>query len=452
MNFRLYIFGESSGYKQYPEDSLNFKSWFRDQQSTSLLNIQRKADLVYYIYTQKIDRRKNAFLGFCLVFNGVYIKNLRKAFTIFEKAYSDCILSGKLFKIHKNGTIDFATDNFGAQEEEIDRLTALFNEELDNKSRSLFATLPKTYKIGLGNKQLSISDKAETVGNAISTFDSVSIPNNNGNEELDYVNQMIQQLYTENKTLRSNYSTLNKQKKQYKWVAFLSLAVIASLVGLYSLNNNLSGVISNQGETISNLQDTIKSQKGAITLLNTSLITKDIEIQNQSKKIENLNQKVVSYRDSLQTSRNNEQSLQSELSDYRYEINKFEEKFSSLKTYFPIVITDIEIGNEDENYGHTLFSSDAWHLHARISYIGLSSGKTIDFMIKWYKPDGTLIQGNFSPPGYSDKSSIYVYRSYNNQKLCNIGYNNKGYWDKGSYRIEIWYKDVCLKAKKFTIY
>lgn len=72
-------------------------------------------------------------------------------------------------------------------------------------------------------------------------------------------------------------------------------------------------------------------------------------------------------------------------------------------------------------------------------------------MIKWYNPDGTLIQRNFSPRGYSDKSSIYVYRSYNNQKLCYIG-NNKGNWDKGSYRIEIWYKDVCLKAKEFTIY
>ena len=72
MNFKLYIFGESSGYKQYPDDSNSFKEYFKYQQSNSSLYIQRKADLVYYVYSQKIDKEKNSFLGFCIVFNGVY--------------------------------------------------------------------------------------------------------------------------------------------------------------------------------------------------------------------------------------------------------------------------------------------------------------------------------------------------------------------------------------------
>ena len=179
MNFKLYIFGESSGYKQYPDDSNSFKEYFKYQQSNSSLYIQRKADLVYYVYSQKIDKEKNSFLGFCIVFNGVYIKNFKNAFAIFEKIYSDCILSGKLFRLGENGKIGYATDDFASQTEEYDRLVSVFNDELEKKNRTLFAQLPKTYKMGQGSKVFSMSDSPELIAEGISVYDSVSISNNN---------------------------------------------------------------------------------------------------------------------------------------------------------------------------------------------------------------------------------------------------------------------------------
>lgn len=472
MNFRLYIFGESSGYKQYPDDSVNFKSYYENQQSTSLLHIKRKADLVYYIYTQRIDKSKKSFLGFCLVFNGIYIKDIKSAFTLFEKAYSDCVLSGKLFKINQTGQIDFAVEDFGSQKDEIDRITGIFNTELERNSRTLFSTLSKTYKVGQGTKSFTINDTPETIANAISFYDFISIPNNSHNEDLDYVGQMIKKLYAENKQLKTEYASLNKQKKQYRWVALLSLAVIASLVGLYFLNDNLSGVISDQGNTITRMRNTINDRDTHIALLQDTLTNERNTIESQKTEIRVLNSNILSYQDSLKASLSYNEELQSslsycqsELSSSRKELTscqtslrKAENNFSAFKKKFPIDITDIEIantyqnGNIETNYGYTIYSRNTMFLRPRIKYTGINSGQTIILKVKWYTPNGSLSRGDSSPNGFSQSESLYVYSGSNTTMLISWGNKNKGYWGKGTYRIEIWYEDVCLRAENFTIY
>lgn len=451
MNFKLYIFGESSGYKQYPDDSNSFKEYFKYQQSNSSLYIQRKADLVYYVYSQKIDKEKNSFLGFCIVFNGVYIKNFKNAFAIFEKIYSDCILSGKLFRLGENGKIGYATDDFASQTEEYDRLVSVFNDELEKKNRTLFAQLPKTYKIGQGSKVFSMSDSPELIAEGISVYDSVSISNNNNNEDLDYVGRMLQQLYSENKKLKTEYEILNKQKKQYRWVAILSICVIASLVGLYFLNDNLSGIISNQSSTISNLELTIANKNSEITSLCDTLSQERGVIRQKNSEIRLLNTNLTTYKDSLKLSLERNDELSDKLSEQ-------ESKFYSIKNTFPINITNIEIGNTyydgsiETNYGSTIYSSYTMYLKPRITYTGINTGSSINLKIKWYTPNGTMSTGDSSPSGFSQQESLYVYSGSNTKILRGWGNKTKGHWGKGTYRIEIWYENVCLKAKTFTIY
>lgn len=458
MNFKLYIFGESSGYKQYPDDSISFKEYYKNQHSSSLLNIKRKADLVYYVYTQKIDKDKESYLGFCLVFNGVYIKQTKGAFTLFEKAYSDCILGGKLFKIEQNGKIAFATDDFGSQKDEFDRIVAQFNEELERKSKTFFSLLPKTYKYGQGCKAFAISDSAEIIGEAISTYDSISIPNDNCNEDLDYVGKMIKDLYDENQTLKSNYAALNKQKKQYRWVAILSIAVIASLIGLYFLNDNLSGIISNQDSKINRLENTIADKDMHISSLQDTLSNERSVIKKRNNEIQVLNTNLNVYKDSLRISENHKSELESELSKSQSSLRVAEAKFSSLKNTFPINITNIEIGNSykggnlETDYGYTIYSKNTMYLKPKISYIGINTGRSINLKIKWYRPNGTLSTGDSSPSGFSQQSSLYVYSGSNTATLSGWGNEDKGHWDKGTYRIEVWYENVCLKSKTFRIY
>ena len=465
MNFKLYIFGESLGYKQYPDDSNNFKEYFKYQQSNSSLYIQRKADLVYYVYSQKIDKEKNSFLGFCVVFNGVYIRNFKNAFTIFEKIYSDCILSGKLFRLCENGKIDYATDDFASQTEEYDRLVSVFNDELEKKNRTLFAQLPRTYKMGQGSKVFSMSDSPVLIADGISVYDYISISNNNNNEDLDYVGRMLQQLYSENKKLKTEYKILNKQKKQYRWIAILSICVIASLIGLYFLNDNLSGIISDQSCTISNLESTIANKNSEITSLCDTLSRERHIIKQRNNEIMLLNTNLTIYKDSLKLSFKNNDELSDMLSaslerndELSDKLSKQESKFYSFKNTFPINITNIEIGNTyydrtpETDYGDTIHSSNTMYLTPRITYTGINTGRSINLKVKWYTPSGAISTGDSSPSGFSQQESLYVYSGSNTEKLRGWGNKTKGYWGKGTYRIEIWYENVCLKAKTFTIY
>lgn len=438
MNFKLYIFGESSGYKQYPDDSVDFKRYYRNQQTNSLLTIRRDVDLVLYVYTRRIDKAKSSYLGFCLIFNGVYIKKVETVFSIFEKAYSDCILGGKLFKIGENGKIGFATDDFASQSKEIDRITEVFNDELERKGRNQFVVLPKTYKVGQGNKTYAFTDDNTTIGNAISYYDSVQIPyNDKDDENLDYIGQMFQQLYAENKTLKANYAKLNRQKKQYRWVAFLSLAVIASLVGLYFLNDNLSGIISNQDATINKLQMTLTERDAQIVLLQDT-IADDRELISQKKKeLRDLSLSLDLCKDSLSETQSN---------------------LNLVKNDFPIRISSIDIANIYSNleietgYGGTIYSKNTMYLQPRINYTGIDAGRSINLKVKWYMPNGALRAGDSSPTGYSQQESIYVCSGYNTKILQGWGNDNRGNWKRGTYRIEIWYENVCLKAKTFAIH
>ena len=155
-------------------------------------------------------------------------------------------------------------------------------------------------------------------------------------------------------------------------------------------------------------------------------------------------------------------SLRKENSSLKKERDNAKSELSSLKskvsTTYPIIITDIEIANINANgdiqtnFGNTIYSYNTMYLHPRIEYTGLISGyKTIK--VKWYNPDGTIRSGSSSPSGFSYSESMYVLSGDNNTStLSGWGNSNKGHWQRGTYRIEIWYENTCLKSKTFTIY
>ena len=70
--------------------------------------------------------------------------------------------------------------------------------------------------------------------------------------------------------------------------------------------------------------------------------------------------------------------------------------------------------------------------------------------VKLYRPDGSLSTGSYSTYSYSDDA--YLYEGENSYTLSGWGNENKGHWRSGTYRIEIWYNNSCLKSKTFTIY
>lgn len=155
-------------------------------------------------------------------------------------------------------------------------------------------------------------------------------------------------------------------------------------------------------------------------------------------------------------------SLEGEKSDLESAKRSAEEALSTLKQMvgdsYPLIISNIEIANVTYNgdietsYGNMLYSSRTMYLKPRIKYYGISSGnKTLK--VKWYNPNGTLKTGTSSPYGFSQSENCYIYSgSDNTYALSGWGNSTRGHWSAGTYRIEVWYGNTCLKSKTFTIY
>lgn len=124
---------------------------------------------------------------------------------------------------------------------------------------------------------------------------------------------------------------------------------------------------------------------------------------------------------------------------------------------YPIIIKDIKIGNcsyegdLETGYGNTIYSYNTMYLTPKIYYTGLKTSSPY-LKVKWYKPSGELSTGSRSPYGFSQGSSYSVSEGQHELILRGYGGSDRGHWSSGTYRIEIWYNDVCLKAKRFTIY
>jgi hypothetical protein len=179
-------------------------------------------------------------------------------------------------------------------------------------------------------------------------------------------------------------------------------------------------------------------------------------------KYSHANRERYEYQNKYENASSATTSLRSEIGSLKQERDNAKSELSNLKSKvsntYPIIITDIEIANVTyegdihTNYGDFLYGSSTMYLQPRIKYIGLSSGhKTIK--VKWYNPDGTIRRGTSSPSGFSQSQSMDVYPGDNNTyTFSGWGYSSKGHWSSGTYRIEIWYGNSCLKSKTFTIY
>lgn len=145
------------------------------------------------------------------------------------------------------------------------------------------------------------------------------------------------------------------------------------------------------------------------------------------------------------------------LSYYRWEYYEADEILNNISDEYPLIITDIKIGNVYENddiqtdYGERIYDHNTMYLKPKISYIGLISGRK-ELKVKWYTPSGYLSRGDSSPDGFSYSADEYISRGNNTLTISGWGNKNKGHWKSGTYRIEIWYKNTCLKSKTFNIY
>ena len=76
--------------------------------------------------------------------------------------------------------------------------------------------------------------------------------------------------------------------------------------------------------------------------------------------------------------------------------------------------------------------------------------------VKLFDSYGNLSKGTYqnkpSPDDCSYADDFYFSKGKNECNLVGWGYENKGRWQRGEYRFEIWYNNKCQYSKSFTIY
>lgn len=459
MLFYFYIFGEDkSTYFQFPEDGRKdfLNSFCTETTDNTKLSINRKASITDYLYCKKLNESSKK-IGMCISLNKAYFNDINTVLNLFETLFLEILSAGKILQFDNQGNIEFTSSEFSTLQPEIERLNSFIDSFLESEQHHISLQNENFCgNIGYKNIDLSEGNKKILACTEQYNFTNINVGNNN-NLQTNKILQTITKLNKEKEELQEAHNSVLKQKKQYKWVMLLSIMVIICLIGLYFLNNNLSNVITNQVGTIDKLNTDLGKKEADIRQLNDTLTFKRKKIEQQNILIANLEESLTTYIDSMRYTQESINTYENKISSLEQSISSYTNTISSLKYTYPILITDIKIGNTyydgtiETNYGNTIYNWNTMYLTPQITYKGIYTGKNITLKIKWYKPDGTLSLGENSPSGFSQQTSLYTYSGTNTIKIGGWGNREKGHWKKGTYRIEIWYNEVCLKAKTFSI-
>lgn len=432
MNYNIYFYGNSKkGFSQYPDnytkDIINETISLIGGKGQSQVAISRNSNLVYFIYNYSISNNDN--FGICLEYNKVFPYNLKYMSDFFETIVNDILNKGTLLCYTEEGGVRFGSDFMYKQSSIVEYYINFIQVHLDDLQAN-FKHLPPL-NFGMYNTQttyFSLDEKIDlsrTLSDnhiIIVTKDAEAYAINSYRNILNRLNNEILEVKKQNVELQEKNKKILRQKKQYATVFLLIFVVIGCAIGLFFLYGNLN-----------NTQSMLSDANNTITAKNSIIKNKNEFIQNQKNSIDALNVE-------LNTERN-------KMSDFKDKVGSF----------MPIIITDIQIANTysggdiETDYGNTIYSSSTMYLKPKITYTGIKTGEDIDLNVKFYTPSG-MSTGPNSPYGYSYSTSIYVYSGENTKSLTGWGGVSRGHWRSGTYRFEIWYGDVCLKSKTFTVY
>lgn len=443
MNSSAFIFGQfSSGYTQYPDESTSlslFQSFYSNAKATTQIAIHRDGDLMYYAYIRKLEQNK--YLGLCVLLNGVMATHFDGMFSFFEGAVTNLVTKGYLIKFDEYGNLISNTERLYMKREEVELVTEALTHGFDNGKFNYMNLPPVDYAVNINSiKEFSIKDKPSDILKSSHTYGFTYIYKSEGYNTtqlnsyqgvLSKISKENDSLKKENNNLREENTKIKRQKKQFLYVILLCIAVIGCGVGIYFLNDSLNVVQSE------------------LELANNTIISKNAVIDEKNSKISEQNSKINDLKSSLSDEKNMREMAE----------KKYEELKNSFSNSIPILITDIEIANVyndgaiETNYGSSIYASSSMYLKPKITYTGIRDGDNITLYARLYGISGSLQKGKSSPNGYTFSNSLTISEgSGNTYQMSGWGGSNKGFWNRGSYRYEIWYGNMCLKSKTFTLY
>ncbi|NLV52576.1 MAG: hypothetical protein GXY64_04860 [Bacteroidales bacterium] len=155
MNCSIYVFGNLlGGYTQYPENYTQtiFKNFIQQSSDTKTqVIIHRDKSLMYYGYVRKLDEKvligeknqveEDAFVGFCILINGMMLTKIGEVFSVFEKAFSELIAEGDIISLNQAGKLTTTAHQLSDRQAQTENIIAFIRQEM-NQLDSSSAMLP----------------------------------------------------------------------------------------------------------------------------------------------------------------------------------------------------------------------------------------------------------------------------------------------------------------------
>lgn len=434
MSSAVYVFGNlAEGYTQYPTDSTQdiFRFEYTRASAPAQLVIHRDGCMMYYSYILNFGKN---YIGFCTLNNGVALVDFDKIFDIYESLVARLVELGYIIGLDEHGNLRPLAGRLYLSAEELAFITSTLSAAFEQLR---YKKLPPVdySKSGDSIAELTLSDGNTIIAQAAVSngYTFVYKHNNWANARLNGFKGVLkksrdenEKLIAENNELKAKIAKVNRQKKQFKLVVLLAIAIIACGVFLFTLNSDLDRA----RQTIYNQKNIITEQQSNINNLLADIETKDGEIESKN----------------------------SEINTLKSDKEELEEKLSEFSSAYPIKITNMEFANirKDNSVinsaGSTLYSN-AKYISPVITYTGLRSGENITLYVRYYRSGQSYVHSASSPRGYTNSASIYVYSgSDNTASVGGWGNDSGNFWKKGNYRCEIWYNNRCLYSKNFTVY
>ena len=463
MNFDFYLLGTPDGYNQYPlDDKVDlFRSFHDDVKSDTQMTIWRNADVVYYVYTRNLrSAGKNQYFGMVIATNGLYLSHIGNVFSVFEQLCSNIALRGRILKIDKTGRIQFVHPRFIDTPDEIETTLHECRELVETNLRNDLKHLPEEYVVPRRSITISYDEdfSGRKLNNLLQEYNCIHFTKAE-NEGAGYVDMVVTRLYEENRNLKEQYKRLNSQKKQYRFV--IILFILLSIVGgvLFAVNH----YVHLKHVEIQRKNDTISYQSARIQYQSDTIVRQQTKNKRLTQENIQLNKNVTQFEDSMVLLRKKVRQLNSTITNQNDELAMKEMEMDGLKRHsgqtYPILISSVQIGNfyydgtKETDYGNKIYSSYSSYLQPKINFRGLTSG-SVSLKMKLYNFNGMLWRDSSSPSDCTRStrfnSSMNSVKSITTSDL-RIG-GSRGYWHRGTYRIEFWYNDrVCLYSGTFNI-
>jgi serine/threonine protein kinase len=158
-------------------------------------------------------------------------------------------------------------------------------------------------------------------------------------------------------------------------------------------------------------------------------------------------------------------SLSEDLDDKDTQISSLKKSRDDLKTrmtvmqkIMPFRIDKIEMGNKNDSmiddFGRTLYASRMRFLTPKIYYTSFlgTSQWTVDIYYKIYNPSDRPVRVSTSSPyAYDEGDRKLIETDSHYTILTGIGNDEHSIYSAGTYRVEIWCNEMCLKTMNFTI-